>query len=298
MSQHLSASSPRNGILFALAAIALWSSLAALGVSLRHVPPFLLTGIGLLVGSLVALPLSRGNWAHWKVPVSTLAVGVIGLFGYHVLLFAAFRFAPPLQTNLINYLWPLGIVVLAPLYLRGLHWRWVHVAAALIGFAGAVLALLDGGAASGSSQAGDAFPQRWLGYGLALAAALTWSSYSLLTQRVPPFRTAAIGGFCLLAGGLSLLCHVLFEPAVQLRLRDWLLMALLGLGPLGGAFFVWDAALKRTDARTVGLLAFLTPLLSTMLLLWTSGQPFTPTLGLATLLIVGAAVVGTRSRQA
>ena len=48
----------------------------------------------------------------------------------------------------------------------------------------------------------------------------------------------------------------------------------------------------------IGLLAFLTPLLSTMLLLWTSGQPFTPTLGLATLLIVGAAVVGTRSRQA
>ena len=200
MPHPLPTTSPRNGILFALAAIALWSSLAALGVSLRHVPPFLLTGIGLLVGSLVALPLSRGNWAHWKVPVSTLVVGVIGLFGYHVLLFAAFRFAPPLQTNLINYLWPLGIVVLAPLYLRGLHWRWVHVAAALIGFAGAVLALLDGGAASGGSQAGDAFPQRWLGYGLALAAALTWSSYSLLTQRVPPFRTAAIGGFCLLAG--------------------------------------------------------------------------------------------------
>ena len=62
----------RQGVLFALAAILLWASLATLGVSLRHVPPFLLTGLGLLVGSLVALPLSRGRWSDWKVPLPTL----------------------------------------------------------------------------------------------------------------------------------------------------------------------------------------------------------------------------------
>ena len=33
--------------LYALAAIGLWASLAALGVALKHVPPFLLTGIAL-----------------------------------------------------------------------------------------------------------------------------------------------------------------------------------------------------------------------------------------------------------
>lgn len=291
-STHLSPTQTPTGILFALAAVLLWSSLAALGVSLRHVPPFLLTGIGLLVGSLVAVPLSRGQWSHWKVPPGTLVIGVLGLFGYHAMLFAAFHYAPPLQANLINYLWPLGMVVLAPLYLRGLHWRWQHIAAALVGFAGAVLALLDGGQ---SAASGDAFPLRWWGYGLALAAAFTWASYSLLTQRVPPFRTAAIGSFCLGAGILSLIMHALFEPATALSTQDWLLLALLGIGPTGGAFFVWDAALKRTDARTVGLLAFLTPLLSTMLLLVTSGQPFTIRIALATLLIVGAAVVGMRS---
>jgi hypothetical protein len=41
--------------LLALAAIALWGTLAPLGVKLTHVPPFLLTGLGLLVGSLIAL---------------------------------------------------------------------------------------------------------------------------------------------------------------------------------------------------------------------------------------------------
>ena len=57
----------------ALGAIALWASLAALGVALSHVPPFLLTGLSLLVGSAIALPLSRFDWRQWKVPPSTLA---------------------------------------------------------------------------------------------------------------------------------------------------------------------------------------------------------------------------------
>ncbi|MCX7234775.1 MAG: hypothetical protein NTY26_15400, partial [Burkholderiales bacterium] len=44
--------------LLALGAILLWGTLAALGVALAHVPPFLLTGLALGVGGLLALPLS------------------------------------------------------------------------------------------------------------------------------------------------------------------------------------------------------------------------------------------------
>jgi len=57
----------------ALGAIALWASLAALGVALSHVPPFLLTGLALLVGGLIAQPLSRLDLRTWRVPASTLA---------------------------------------------------------------------------------------------------------------------------------------------------------------------------------------------------------------------------------
>jgi branched-subunit amino acid ABC-type transport system permease component len=62
--------------LLALGAMALWASLAALGVSLSHVPPFLLTGLALLVGSVIALPLSRFDWRQWRIPPSTLVLGV------------------------------------------------------------------------------------------------------------------------------------------------------------------------------------------------------------------------------
>ncbi len=278
--------------LLALAAIALWGTLAALGVELAHVPPFLLTGLGLLVGSLIALPLSRWRLQAWKVPLPTLLVGVYGLFGFHWLLFLALRHAPAVEANLINYLWPLGMVVLAPLFLPGVRLHGRHVIAALLGFAGAAIAILGRGGEA--SSAGSGFQS---GYLLALASAFVWASYSLLTRRVPAFPTAAVGSFALVSGLLSLACHALLEPATALSAGDIALIALLGLGPLGGAFFLWDAAIKCGDPRRIGLLAFITPLLSTALLLLSTGQALRWNIALAAALVVGAAAWGSRQPQ-
>jgi drug/metabolite transporter (DMT)-like permease len=269
--------------LHALGAIALWASLASLGVTLRHVPPFLLTGLALIIGSIPAWPLAR----QWKVPGRTLALGVGGLFGYHLLLFVALRVAPAVEANLVNYLWPLLIVVLAPLFLPGLQLKAAHVVAALVGFAGAAIAILGSGGASGAWS--------W-GYLPALGSAVIWASYSLGTRRVAAFPTAAIGLFGLVSGLLSLACHALLEPRVDLAPRDWALIAVMGLGPLGAAFFLWDKALKGGDARQIGILSYITPLASTTLLVLVTGRAFSGSIVLAAALIIGAAVVGTRTR--
>jgi drug/metabolite transporter (DMT)-like permease len=273
--------------LLALAAIVLWGSLAPLGVSLGHVPPFLLTGCGLLIGSLIGLVLSRGRVRQWKVPAPTLALGVYGLFGFHFLLFIALRNAPPVQANLVNYLWPLGIVLMAPLFLPGMRLHGLHIAAAFLGFAGAALAILGGRDLQGAGMGGWAW-----GYVPALGSAFIWASYSLLTRRVPDFPSAAIGLFGLVSGLLALLCHQLLEAPAALSAHDWQLLMVLGLGPLGGAFYLWDAALKRGDARQIGLLSFLTPLLSTLALLWMRGEWPSASVLLAAFMIVGAAVLG------
>lgn len=275
--------------LLALGAIALWATLASLGVALAQVPPFLLTGLALLVGSLIALPLSKFQLSHFKVPLPTLALGVYGLFGFHFLLFLALRHAPPVQANLVNYLWPLLMVVLAPLLLPGLRLRAMHLGAALLGFAGAALVILGGADAASGIGAG----WRW-GYLPALGSALIWASYSLLTKRVAPFPTAAVGSFALVSGLLSLLCHVWLEPSVTLSAGDWLLIVLMGLGPMGAAFFLWDQALKLGDARQIGILSYLTPLASTVLLLLVSDRPLTWTVAVAGAMIIGAAVLGAR----
>ena len=271
----------------ALGAIVLWATLATLGVRLSHLPPFWLTGMALLVGSLVSLPLARFNLSLWRVPLRTLALGIYGLFGFHFLLFIALRHAPPVQANLVNYLWPLGMVVLAPVFLPSVSFSLRQLLAALVGFAGAALAILSHPAQAAIGSTGLAW-----GYLPALGSAMVWCTYSLMTQRAAPFATSAIGGFALVSGLLSLMCHALMEPTVQVSSQDWMWLILMGLGPLGTAFFLWDAALKRGDARQIGLMSFLTPLLSTLLLLWDSGQTLSLSIGLAAVLIVGASWVG------
>ena len=269
--------------LYALGAIALWATLASLGVALSHLPPFLLTGVALLVGSVASWPWYR----QWRIPFSTIALGVYGLFGYHFLLFIALRHAPAVEANLVNYLWPLFIVVLAPMVLPNVRRRPLHIVAAAIGFGGATLAIVGGRELSGGFS--------W-GYVAALASALIWATYSLLTRRVAHFPTAAIGLFGLVSGLLALACHALLEPSVEIGLRDALLIALIGFGPLGAAFFLWDAALKRGDPSTIGILSYLTPLASTLLLILTSDRRPTVWIAAAAVLIVGAAVVGMRAR--
>jgi drug/metabolite transporter (DMT)-like permease len=93
---------------------------------------------------------------------------------------------------------------------------------------------------------------------------------------------------------LSLICHVALEPAVALTTQDMVLVCILGLGPLGGAFFLWDAAIKLGDPRRIGLLAFATPIFSTVLLLVTTGQPLQWNVAVAAILVVGAAFWGSR----
>lgn len=268
---------------YALGAIALWAALATLGVALKHVPPFLLTGLALVIGSIPAWPLYK----QWKVPPRTLALGIYGLFGYHFLLFIALRLAPPVEANLVNYLWPLLIVVLAPVILPNLRLRAAHLLAAVAGFSGAAVAILGSGGASGAWS--------W-GYLPALASAVIWATYSLWTRAVPAFPTAAIGLFGLVSGLLSLACHALLEPSATLVPRDWALIAVMGLGPLGAAFFLWDKALKGGDARQIGILSYLTPLLSTTLLVLVTGRSFSASIVLAAALIIGAAVLGTRAK--
>ena len=273
--------------LYALGAIALWAALASLGVSLTHVPPFLLTGVALIIGSVPAWPLVLRDPSQWRIPLRTLALGVYGLFAYHFLLFIALRHAPPVEANLVNYLWPLFIVVFAPVVLPGVALRLPHVLAALLGFGGAAIAIAGGRELSVTLA--------W-GYLPALAAAFIWAIYSLMTKRVAAFPTTAIGLFGLVSGVLSLLCHVALEPAVALQPRDWALLAVLGLGPLGASFFMWDKALKLGDARHIGILSYITPLASTALLLVVSGRPFSWSIAVATAMIIGAAVIGMRAR--
>ena len=276
-----------NSRLAALGAIVLWSSLASLATLIPSVPVFLKTGVGLVIGSVIALPLARFQIKQLAVKPKILLLGVYGLFGYHAALFVALSTSPSVQANLVNYLWPLLIVLLAPLFSKKVKLNLRVVIGGLMGFIGASLAILSGSSSDGLFYSGYLF---------AFMAAVVWSTYSLATNRIGSFPTPAVGLFALVSGILSIAMHFVFETQVSLSSFDWMILVLLGLGPLGAAFYLWDYAIKRSNPQEIGLLSFLTPLLSTGFLLVISGQALSWLLAIAAALIVGGSLIG-RARQ-
>jgi drug/metabolite transporter (DMT)-like permease len=279
----------RTATTIGLIAILLWSMLALLTAATGTIPPFQLNAMTFLVGGLVGvvswIVRPQGLKALRQKPV-VWALGIGGLFGYHALYFAALRWAPPAESGLINYLWPLLIVLFSSL-LPGEHLRRSHIAGALLGFAGVVVLIAGRGAF-------DARAEFLPGYICAFIAAFIWAGYSVLSRRFGQVPTDAVAGFCLMTSLLSLVCHLAFETTVWPTTNvQWLALLALGLGPVGAAFYVWDIGMKRGDIRFLGVASYATPVLSTLLLVVAGYAEPTLTLALACGLIVAGALVAT-----
>lgn len=271
-------------------AILMWSLLALFTVWSGTMPPFQLTALSFLVGGLVGLL----GWIRrpsairvLKQPLNVWALGVLGIFGYHAAYYFALRMAPPVEAGLVNYLWPLLIVVFSS-FLPGERLRWFHALGALLGLAGAVLVVSKGRAISID-------PQYLAGYAAALFAALVWSSYSVLSRRFANVPTDIVVGFCFVAAVLSTVAHLMFEVTVwPENMMQWLCVIGLGLGPAGGAFYVWDYGVKHGDIQVLGAASYAAPLLSTGILILGGVAEYTTIIGIAALLITCGAILASK----
>lgn len=254
---------PRRATLAGFAAVLLWSSLAVLTGGTAGIPPFQLLAMGFGIAGLAgcALLLRPGGpgLAALRQPPAAGALGIAALFGYHALYFIALKNAPAVEANLVNYLWPLLIVVFAAL-LGGLRVRAAQWLGTLLGLAAAVLLVTRGGRV-------EVDPGHLPGYAAALGAAMVWALYSVLNRRFEAVPSSAMAGACLAVGALGALAHLALETTVWPTAGQGALIALLGLGPTGIAFWLWDIGTKRGDIALLGTLSYAAPLLSTGLLL-------------------------------
>ena len=268
-------------------AILLWSTLASLTVLARPIPPLEMTAIAFAIGgaAIAAVAALRGRAGRIRPTPASLLLGVYGLFGYHALYFAALRLAPPAEAQLICSLWALLIVLFSGL-LPGMRLRARHVVGALFGLAAA--ALLASAHMGSASTAGSAR----LGFALAFACALVWSSYSVASRLVAGVPSESIALSCLTVAVLGLISSLAFEGWVLPRSgRSWLALAGLGLGPIGAAFVLWDVGMKAGNLPLLGVLSYAVPILSTLLLVALGlAEPSWPLAAACALMVAGAAI--------
>src|SRR5947209_13157223 len=252
---------PRTATLIGLAAILMWSLLATFTIATGKIPAFQLAAMTFAIGALVGFLswIGRPDAIHaLRQPPLAWIIGVGGLFGYHALYFLALRFAPPAEAGLLNYLWPLLIVLFSSL-LPGERLAAHHVIGAVLGLAGTVLLF----AGNTSSVSSGQVP----GLIAAFVAAFVWATYSVLSRRLKNVPTDAVAGFCAATALLAAVVHALVEATVWPdTMWQWLNAIALGIAPVGAACYAWDIGMKRGDIRVLGAASYATPLLSTAFL--------------------------------
>jgi drug/metabolite transporter (DMT)-like permease len=271
--------------------VLMWSTLASCVVVLAHLPTLFVNGIALTVGGLLGIPWAR----HWRMPPLLAAVGSASMFAYHVVYFYALKLGDPVGVSLIHYLWPILIVILSPVFTRDVRIGSRHLVPAAIGFAGAILACFASWGTASASTAGAGILATCIAYALALLSAFAWAAYSLLGTRYRQVPSHSVGLFCLSSGLGCLALYLSKSSWPHLTITDTGVLFYMGLGPMGGAFYLWDFAMKRGDPRKTAVLSYAIPVLSTLFLSAYLHVPMTATLWAGALLVTVSVAMASRS---
>jgi drug/metabolite transporter (DMT)-like permease len=271
--------------------VLLWSALALLTVGARRVPPFQLLAltfsIAAALGFGLALVRRKSPWTEARRWPVAFALVTAALAGYHFFYFVALRNAPAVDASLIAYLWPLLIVVFAGLAHGGM--RATHVFGGMLGLAGAWLVI--------SARGSLALQSDYLvGYAAAAACALIWSTYSVANRRHAKAPVDVVTLACVFTAAAGAVLHVALEPTALPTASEWLAIGLLGIGPVGCAFFLWDYGTKKGNLPLLGVLAYAAPVLSTLLLVAFGKESPSWTIAAAALLVAGGAALASTGR--
>ncbi len=255
--------SPRNvrsATLIGGSAVLVWSTAASFAVLGSALPPlpFLAGAFGAGFVAFLAARLIRGQspLGMLAVPLPVICLMVLGFLGHNGLYITALHYAPAAQVNLISYLWPLLMVALLGIAGIARPTR-LQLLGSLLGFAGLAW-FVSPESASGSL----------LGYLLAFLAASCFATYSALRAKVAGGPPDAAGAACGVAALIALGLHLAFGSATALQVEPMAILAmiLIGVGPMGLANLLWDHGVRFGDGRVLSALAYLTPVLSTLLL--------------------------------
>lgn len=273
-------SSRSSAYVAAFFAIFFWASLASLSTLVSNIPPFFLTGVSLTIGSI----LSFHKIKQWNWNLKSVLFGVYGIAGFHIFYFLGLRNAPALETNLVNYLWPLLIVLLSPFLLKKPLTKF-QIIGAVLGFSGAILAIASKGFSDSSTLQ--------IGYLFSFFSAVIWATFSLGLSKSQS-SVWQTGLYCLASGIVCLLISYLsgerFTPVGQ----DWIFLLIIGIGPLGASFYLWDFAIKQIGAISVAPISYFTPVISTAFLTFTLNQTPRPILILALVLVLIGVFLGNK----
>lgn len=277
----------RQSIFFALLAVAFWSTMSsAFKLTLNHIAfdqllfwssLFAVFALGFLVLILAGY---RKVFAQSKKEILRSAVlGLLNPFAYYLVLFKAYELLQAQEAGVLNYSWPVILVILS-VPLLGQRIGIIGFTAILTSFAGLWVISTKGQVFS--LEFSNAY-----GVTLAVGSAFLWALYWIINLKDK--REALVKIFMnMVFGGAYITLYLLITSGIKIPGSKALIGAgYIGLFEMGITFVFWLLALKKAaNTARVSNLIFLSPFIALFFIRLFVGEPILPSTVLGLILIV------------
>lgn len=278
----------RLAILYALIAVAMWSTVAtAFKLSLEKMSLLqLLSGasfFSLLILTFFLIIRGELIQALASLPSNLKTIIVLASLNptiYYLILFKAYELLPAQIAQSLNYTWSITLILLS-VPILGHKLKPKDIVAIILGYSGVVCIIFSGTRIEGGLNIAGIF--------LALLSTLIWAAYWLINTRDQ--RPPIIKLFQSFLLAFPLLCVITFyiDGFTVLKTgQSWLYIAYVGLFEMGFAFICWQLAMHHTDrVGQIGTLIFLSPIVSLVIISFVLGEQIYLTTVIGLILIIG-----------
>ncbi len=281
----------KKSYIYAGLTVLIWSTLATVvKLVLKDIPNFQALAISSAFAFVFLLILNIINGSikemkHYRIKdcLTMAGLGFLGLFMYSALYYYGIAELGSQEACILNYLWPMMIVIFACIILKE-RITVKKIIAMLMSFAGiVVLTLGSGGASSGN---------RLFGIIACVTAAVCYGLFSVLNKKHSLNQNVTMMWIWFTTAVCSLVLSLIFENWQPVAGVQWLGIAWLGIVVNAVAYLLWAIALKgASDSAKIANLAYLVPFISIIISWLVLKEQITINAVLALVLIIGGILI-------
>lgn len=252
---------------------------------LQIMPPFQLGAVIFLIGyilmTLTEAVKGKNLIAPWRHNLESYMGAVSGVGLYTAVMYTAFCMAPAFEVNVLNYLWPVFMMLFAAAC-RQAKVGTLQIAGAALGFAGTAFLFITPGEDLFKSGVNP-------GHLLAISGAVIWAAYSIWAKG-KHYATSFMGPVMLISALLCLFVHLTAEKTLWPHTAAGVLLIFI-MGAFRVSYTLWDIGMRKGDAPLLTSLSYFVPLASTLLMIAFGFRPQHTEIALGGSLIVLSCLV-------
>lgn len=186
-------------------------------------------------------------------------MGFLGIYLYNIFMYGSFSIAPAGQVNVVNYLWPVFIIIFSIPILKE-RYNYKTILAMTLSFVGALIAFMKGNISSFSNEYA-------LGYLFAALGAICYGIFSVYGKKYNYDKYSSMLVYYVFAT-ILIIPTSLIASSFTIPQSLNTILAIIALGVLINsiAFVFWLKALELGDTHKIANIVYITPFIA---MIWT-----------------------------